>query len=74
MTQESTAQGNTTPYWVIAGVLVLAILAVAGWKLKQFLSPPSVATAVIEPDCNLHEGRCNASFADGTQVSLTISP
>lgn len=67
---------NQTPklYWIVAAILLSAIVAVGGWKLWGVLNPPSAATAAIDPTCDLQAGECRSSFPDGTEVSLSILP
>ncbi len=61
-------------YWLVIGLLLLAILAAGGWKLYQVLAPKRVATATLNSECDLTQSECTSSFPDGTIVSLSIEP
>lgn len=74
-TPETSSQNLTgRTYWIIAAILLAAIIAVGGWKLWGFLNPPRTETAAVDPDCNLQAEACNVSFSDGTEVSLAVQP
>lgn len=61
-------------YWLVIGLLLLAILAAGGWKLYQILAPERVATAPLNTECDLAISDCNSVFPDGTTVSLSMEP
>lgn len=61
-------------YWLVIGLLLLAIATAGGWKLYQVLAPQRVATATLNKDCDLAITDCNSIFPDGTTVSLSIEP
>ena len=74
-TPETTPQNfNGRTYWIIAAVLLAAIIAVSSWKLWGFLYPPRTETAAADPNCNLQADACNVTFSDGTEVSLAVQP
>ena len=66
-------QGRTWP-WVLLGVAfaVLVILALA--KAWPLLYPEVIATAPLDPGCDLHSGPCTASLPGGGEVSFGLEP
>ena len=66
-------KGNTA-LWTVIGLLLLALCAVAAYKIWPLLHPEIAATAPLDPQCDLRAGPCTGVFADGGKVSFSISP
>jgi len=60
--------------WTIVAVLVLAILLVVSYKLKDILKPEVSATAALDDSCDLRAGACISALPSGGKVSLSINP
>ena len=63
-----------TALWTLIGLLLLALCAVAAYKIWPLLHPKIAATAPLDPECDLRAGPCTGIFADGAKVSFGISP
>lgn len=55
-------------------LLLLGVVGVAGYKLWPVLYPAVIETAASEADCDLHQGPCRRTFADGSTVTLSMTP
>lgn len=60
--------------WLIAAGLLLALLAVAGFKLWPMINPQVVTTLPFDPNCDLQSGPCVTEMPDGQRVTLSIEP
>ncbi len=60
--------------WLIAAGLLLALLAVAGFKLWPMINPQVVTTLPFDSNCDLQSGPCITKMANGQQVTLSIEP
>lgn len=61
-------------YWLVIGLLLLALVTAGAWKLYQVISPKRIATAALNNDCDLAKTDCTSVFSDGTSVTLSIEP
>jgi len=60
--------------WLIAAGLLLALLAVAGFKLWPMINPQVVTTLPFDPNCDLQSGPCVTEMPGGQRVTLSIEP
>ncbi len=60
--------------WIVVGLLLLALIAVAIYKFQPLLNPEIAAVAPVDPNCDLRTGPCVGKFPDGTEVSFSIEP
>jgi len=60
--------------WVVLALLAAGFGAYAVRQALPLLNPGVVATAPLNPTCDLRQGSCAVQFADGTRVSLSIEP
>lgn len=60
--------------WIVAGLLFLALIAVAVYKFQPLLHPEFAAVAPVDPDCDLRAGPCVGRLPDGTEISFSIEP
>ncbi len=60
--------------WGAVALLVLAIAATAVYKSLPLLRPVAVATAPLDPACDLRQGPCTSTPFEGAAVSLSIEP
>lgn len=58
---------------LFAGTL-LAVAAVAIHQVWPLLHPTLIATAPLDPGCDLRQGPCRLAFDDGATVRLGIEP
>jgi hypothetical protein len=74
-TAEPDRPGRTlAPLWVILGLLFAALVALAVHKAWPLLYPEVVATAPLDPACDLRSGPCTARFPGGLEVRFAIEP
>jgi hypothetical protein len=64
----------TALLWVIAGLLLVAVVAVAVYKAWPLLHPTLAEVAPLDPSCDLRAGPCDARFAGGGSVRFAIEP
>ncbi len=65
---------GVAPLWLVLGLLLALLLAVAAYKVWPILHPPLTHVAVADPDCDLRSGPCWARFPDGGSISFGIQP
>jgi len=63
-----------TALWMLVGLLLLAVMAVAAYRIWPLLNPEVSETAPLSSDCDLRAGPCSATFANGGKVSFAIKP
>lgn len=73
-TPAETSEKSTSKLWTIATILMLAILLVVSYKLKDILKPSVTSTAVLNESCDLRKGSCTSELPGGGKVSLSINP
>jgi hypothetical protein len=57
-----------------AFLLILLLIAAAGYWYSPLLLPKSDVTALPDPGCNLHLRTCGATLPDGGHIELSIVP
>lgn len=62
------------PLWIVLGLVFAALVAMAAYKAWPLLYPEVVATAPLDPACDLRSGPCTARFPGGLEVRFTIEP
>ncbi len=60
--------------WVILGLLFAALASVAFYKAWPLLYPEVVATAPLDPACDLRAQPCAARFPGGREVRFGMEP
>jgi len=60
--------------WVVAVAMLVALVAVVVIKKMEQSTAAIIDTAVLNPDCDLHQGTCSLSLPDLGSVSLSITP
>jgi len=73
-TLPSTTKTNSGQLWTIIAVLVLAILLVVSYKLKDILKPNVSVTVALDESCDLRAGACVSELPSGGKISLLINP
>jgi len=68
------SEKKSNQLWTIIAVLVLAILLVVSYKLKDLLKPDITATAVLDESCDLRKGVCTSELPGGGKVTFSINP
>lgn len=63
-----------TALWLTLGLLFAALVALALYNAWSLLYPEVVATAPLDPACNLRAGPCAAHFPSGGEVRFGIEP
>jgi hypothetical protein len=72
---ETSQPGHPTALlWAAAGLLFVAVVAVALYKAWPLLNPTLAEVALLDPSCDLRAGPCDARFAGGGSVRLAIEP
>ncbi|MCU7847917.1 MAG: hypothetical protein KZQ89_07895 [Candidatus Thiodiazotropha sp. (ex Lucinoma kastoroae)] len=65
---------SNTILWVVLGLLIAAICAVAVYKAWPMLYPEISIKAALDPACDLRAGPCVTQLKDGGLVSFSIEP
>ena len=60
--------------WFVIGVFIALIASSIAYNLNVFDHSQSSMQATLDESCDLHKGSCKSVFADGSSVSLLISP
>jgi len=60
--------------WTIGAILIFVVLLLIGYRLKDNLSPTLSTIASVDPSCDLGQGRCTTTLANGASVSLLLTP
>lgn len=71
---ELTTEKKSSHLWTIIAVLVLAILIVVSYKLKDILKPGVTASATLDESCDLRKGACTSALPTGGKVTFSIDP
>jgi hypothetical protein len=66
--------GRSTWIWLAGGGLFAAMAAAALYVAWPLLNPQIVATAPLDPQCDLRRGACTARLPDGGEVRLELDP
>ena len=66
--------GRSTWIWLAGGGLFAAMAAAALYVAWPLLNPQIVATAPLDPQCDLRQGACTARLPDGGEVRLELDP
>ncbi|WP_233490291.1 hypothetical protein [Thiocapsa marina] len=74
MSDASAPRRTTALLWVIAGLLLVGVVAVAVYKAWPLLNPTLVEVAPLDPSCDLRAGPCDARLAGGGRVRFGIEP
>jgi|APFre7841882724_1041349.scaffolds.fasta_scaffold21828_2 hypothetical protein len=64
----------TVALWVTLGLLFAALTGAAFYKTWPLLYPEVLASAPLDPACNLNAGPCTARFPDGAEVRFGLEP
>lgn len=62
------------PWIWAAAVLLLGLVGFGAMQLWHIVNPPRAETASVDPTCDLHNETCTATFSDGSQLTLRVSP
>lgn len=73
-TQTPSARRTNATLWALAGLLFVAVIALALYKAWPLLYPPLSEIAEPDPGCDLHAGPCTVRFASGASVRFAIEP
>jgi hypothetical protein len=65
---------SKTGLWVVAGLLFLALVGVAFYKVYPLINPTVAVRAPLNPQCSLRDGPCEVVFPDGATVRFSIEP
>lgn len=70
---KSTEDGHPL-LWSITALLLIALIAVAGYKYREHIRGTIIATAVLDSTCMLNTQRCTATLPGSSSASLAITP
>jgi hypothetical protein len=65
---------NGTWLWLGAAGVFAAVAAGAFYVAWPLLNPAIVASAPLDPACDLRAGPCSATLPDGAKVRFTLTP
>jgi hypothetical protein len=74
VTDTASTRRTTALLWFAAGLLLVAVVAVAFYKAWPLLNPTLAEVAPLDPTCDLRAGPCEARFAGGETVRFAIEP
>jgi len=60
--------------WGIVALLVIALFAVAAYRAWPLLFPEIIQLAPLDPECDLRQGACSASFGEGRTLRFALQP
>ena len=60
--------------WSVTALLLIALIAVAGYKYREHIRGTIIATAPLDSTCLLNTQRCTATLPGGSSASLAITP
>ena len=60
--------------WGVSVLLLIGVVAIAGYKAWPVLFPKAAVTAELDPKCDLRAGPCRITFPQGEAVSFEIQP
>ena len=60
--------------WLVLGLLFAALTGAALYKTWPLLYPEVLASAPLDPACDLRAGPCTVRFADGAEVRFGLEP
>jgi hypothetical protein len=60
--------------WSFAGLLLVAVSAVAVYEVWPLLFPEVRTAAVVDPNCDLRAGPCTSPLPGGASVTFSIEP
>jgi hypothetical protein len=60
--------------WSAVALLLLGLIAVAGYKYREMTLGTLIATAPLDTTCLLNDGRCSATLPGGATASFAITP
>lgn len=63
-----------TVLWIVSALLLIGVVAVAGYKAWPVLFPQAAVTAELDPNCDLRAGPCRVAFPQGETVAFEIQP
>ncbi len=67
-------EGGHPLLWTITALLLIALIAVAGYKYLEHIRGTVIATAPLDMECLLNTERCTATLPSGKSASLAITP
>jgi len=71
----SSASGNkVSSIWTIIALLVLGVILVASYTLKDILQPDVTEAAALDESCDLRKGACTSKLPHGGTASFSITP
>jgi hypothetical protein len=68
------AQRSTLVYWGIAVAAFAAVATLAFVKVWPLLNPEVVASAPVDPACDLRAGPCSSPLPGGRTITFSIEP
>jgi hypothetical protein len=74
LTQPARPTLGKTWFWLILGLAFAALVVLALYRAWPSLYPEVVATAPLDPSCDLRSGPCTAQLPDGGRVSFGLEP
>lgn len=72
--QPTTSNEGHPLIWTITALLLIILIAVAGYKYREHIRGTIIATAPLDSNCMLNTDSCTATLSAGGSASLTIAP
>ncbi|MDO6459449.1 hypothetical protein Q4485_01920 [Granulosicoccaceae sp. 1_MG-2023] len=74
MTDTALPRSKPGPLAWLTALIMALVVGLGLLQLWRLVNPPRAETAALNPACDLHSGPCTATFSDGSQLTLSISP
>lgn len=68
------ADRSTKGIWGAVALLALGVIGAAAWKAWPLLNPTVMASAPLDPGCDLNTAPCTSTLPGGGSVAFTVSP
>ncbi|MEN8168703.1 MAG: hypothetical protein ABFS08_00590 [Pseudomonadota bacterium] len=72
--KQETAEEGHPLLWSITALLLLVLIAVAGYKYREHIRSTVIATAPLDSNCMLNIEPCTATLSNGSSATLAIAP
>ncbi len=65
---------TTQRLWLIALLLLAAVVGVLGHRLTPLLQPEAQEQAALDPDCDLRQAPCESALPSGASIRFAVEP
>jgi len=65
---------NPEYLWLVGAVLIFIVLLLVGYSIKKSMPHNDSFIVTVNSSCELQQGKCTTSLANGASVSLLLTP